>query len=164
MHTITVNRFQLPVSAHHGDFLISPKGKSMHKHLIGILLILSTMAMAEEQKTMCANNAGTIIMGAVTNTPYCKSNHTMDWWNAISWCDGQNKRLFHHSDCACDITTDCAIICPELINASTDFAWSSTTKDLSLALRIDLSTGMTYSTSYGPYHAYKRYKHYAICK
>ena len=89
MHTITVNRFQLPVSAHHGDFLISPKGKSMHKHLIGILLILSTMAIAEEQKTMCANNAGTIIMGAVTNTPYCKSN--LQWIGGMPFLGVMDK-------------------------------------------------------------------------
>ena len=65
------------------------------------ILIASSVALTEDTTTeTCANGAGAIITGHITGDKYCKSNKTMNWWNAVSWCDAQNKTLIALSDCA----------------------------------------------------------------
>ena len=84
--------------------------------LLTAILLISTVVLAEDTTTeTCANGAGTVITGAVTGHKYCMSNNTMNWWNAVSWCDGQDRRLFNLDDCGCSSTVSCTSKCPELL-------------------------------------------------
>ena len=74
----------------------------MKKTLIAmcIILTMSTQTHAEETTTeTCANGSGTIVTGLVSKHKYCKSNQKMNWWNAYTWCDGQDRQLFNLDDC-----------------------------------------------------------------
>lgn len=74
------------------------------------MLLMSSVVLADDITTeTCANGAGTVISGAVTGHKYCMSNNPMNWWNAISWCDAQGRRLFMRNDCACsDAVANCS--------------------------------------------------------
>ena len=79
-------------------------------------IMIPTTIIAEETTQTCANGAGTIVIGAITGHKYCKSNVKMNWWNAVSWCDAQGRRLFNLNDCGCsDTIANCAQNCPEVI-------------------------------------------------
>ena len=76
--------------------------------LLTAILLTSSVVLAEDTTTeTCANEAGTIITGAVTGHKYCLSNYYYDYWNAWAWCDAQGKRLFRMDDCGCDWSKDC---------------------------------------------------------
>ena len=135
-------------------------------NIIGLLFISSSIAMAEDNIPVetCANGAGTIIVGAITGHKYCKSNKTMNWWNAVSWCEGLNKRLFNFDDCKCDTTTDCRI-CPELVTdtAQNTSSWIYSACNNQHSLRVDTNTGALWSASYGIYCTPRMYSFHAIC-
>ena len=85
--------------------------------LICAVLFTTLVALADDITTeTCANGAGTVMIGAVTGHEYCMSNKTMNWWNGISWCDAQGRRLFSLEDCGChEAVADCSNNrCPEL--------------------------------------------------
>ena len=100
----------------------------MNKILISIIAVFMMSNAVVADDTTCANGAGVVITGAVTEHKYCKSNQKMNWWNAMAWCDGQDRRLFDISDCACsDITADCSKNkCPELNDVySAQWVWTA---------------------------------------
>lgn len=76
-------------------------------------LMISSIVVADDTNTACADGSGTIVIGAVTGHRYCKSNRSMNWWNAFSWCDGQKKQLVSLDDCAYSSQTGYGV-CPEL--------------------------------------------------
>ena len=97
----------------------------MHKFLLLTCLIcfMSMVALADETVETCAGGGGTIVIGAVTKYKYCKSNNSMNWWNAVSWCDAQKKELFTLDDCARNVTTS-YWHCPELVLGNRFEAWT----------------------------------------
>ena len=102
--------------------------------LLTAILLISTVSFAEDTTTeTCANGAGTVIEGAVADAngnkhKYCISNKTMNWWNAVSWCDALGKKLFSLEDCGCSGTTNCTDRCPELYTKIEAYAWTATPK------------------------------------
>ena len=122
--------------------------------LLTAIFLTSTVTLAEDTTTTetCANGAGIVIEGAVADAngnkhKYCKGKNTMNWWNAVSWCDAQGRRLFDRSDCACGNTTaDCAHSkCPELVGVGEDqWLWTSTSTPTgpSYAYLVALFTGL----------------------
>lgn len=101
--------------------------------MCGVIMI-SSLAFADDTVETCANGAGTVIVGAVTGHKYCNSNTRMNWWNAHAWCDALGKRLFVATDCACS-GTNCPYwySCPEMKGVTsnpdytnTDASWTGT--------------------------------------
>ena len=89
--------------------------------------IIPYVAMAEEDTTG-ADGAGTIVIG-VSGYKYCLSNKTMNWWNAVAWCDAMGKRLIDlNTDCGCNGTVKCEGYCPEIGNTSTESICTWTTR------------------------------------
>lgn len=80
----------------------------------GILMVPS-FSFAQEAD-ICADGAGTIVKGAITEHEYCKSNTSMNWWNAVAWCDALGRPMFKLDDCACSASTNCIKSCSELIS------------------------------------------------
>ncbi len=117
------------------------------------ILMMSSVVLAQEVET-CANGAGTVVVGVVTGHKYCMSNKTMNWWNAVSWCDGQDRRLFDLSDCGCSSTVNCANYkCPELAEeGNSRMLWTSTPRTSSHAYHIMPEYG-------GGYNMYNDYNH-----
>ena len=118
----------------------------MRKILIISSMLMMSFAVSAQEAETCANGAGTVITGAVTGHKYCKSNGTMNWWNAHAWCDALGRRLFDRSDCACGNTTaDCANgKCPELVGVGGEqWIWTSTPTPTgsSYAYIVSLSSG-----------------------
>ena len=119
--------------------------------LLTAILLTSTVTLAEDTTTTetCANGAGIVIEGAVADAngnkhKYCISNKTMNWWNAVSWCDAMGRKLFDRANCACGNTTaDCAgSMCPELKGVSSgDWVWSATPNGTTRAYSVSLSSG-----------------------
>lgn len=101
----------------------------MHKFLILIycLLMISSVTMAEEDTTpeTCANGAGTVFVGKVSNHKYCRSNKTMNWWNAVSWCDSIHMEPFDLNDCHWEQVTSLSN-CPEATGISDGMFWTAT--------------------------------------
>ena len=84
------------------------------------VIMISSVTFADDTVETCANGAGTVVIGAVSGHKYCNSKNGMNWWNAVTWCDGLGRRLFDLSDCACsDTTANCVNKCPELEGRST---------------------------------------------
>ena len=137
--------------------------------LLCSLLMISPTLMAEDSTTeTCANGAGTIITGAVTGTKYCMSNTDMNWWNAVSWCDGLNKKLFDITDCKCsDTLVDCkqgeAIICPELTKPeASNSIWAINTHSKEHGSSVILSSGQIGLTWYSNQRT--QANKYPLCK
>ena len=109
------------------------------------LLMVSTVAFADDITVeSCADGAGTVVIGAVSGHKYCKSNETMNWWNAWSWCDAQGKKMFSLDDCRCDeAVADCAgRMCSELVDVGTDeLVWTAVLYGSRCAYYIRLSSG-----------------------
>lgn len=99
--------------------------------LICGILMISLSAPAEDATETCANGAGVIKNGVITSHKYCMSNKTMNWWNAVSWCDGLGMSLFDlKKDCACsDTMADCYDYkCPEIYQIHSQHQiWTATT-------------------------------------
>ena len=94
--------------------------------LICGVLLTSTVATADDTTVeTCANGAGTVVIGAVTEHKYCRSNKGMNWWNAVAWCDGQSKRLLQLDDCKFNSTAS-PWICPDLVQVekSETYFWT----------------------------------------
>ena len=89
-------------------------------------MMISTTLIAEETPQTCANGAGTVITGAVTEHKYCRSNQQMNWWNAVAWCDALGRQLFSMDDCGCSELRDCSKSYPELISNLHRAQWTST--------------------------------------
>ena len=117
--------------------------------MCGVVMI-SSVAFAEDAVETCAGGAGTVVVGAVTGHKYCHGKKKMDWWNAYAWCDAMGRRLFDISDCACgNVTADCDNrMCPELVGVSTigasniyDRFWMNKNPWKGAAYRINIFTG-----------------------
>ena len=98
---------------------------------ICITFMISTAPLANDATTTetCANGSGTIIIGVVTGTKYCKSNKEVNWWNAYTWCDGITMELVNTADCHCsNMTSDCANNnCPEFKENLSNWCWLNST-------------------------------------
>ena len=110
-------------------------------------LMVSMSALADDTTTeTCADGAGTVIEGAVADAngnkhKYCMSNNIMNWWNAVSWCDAQGRRLFSMDDCAFSSTSGTSG-CPELKGiGGNQWIWTATPNGSSLAYIVTLSSG-----------------------
>lgn len=124
------------------------------------LLMVSSIALAQEATTeTCANGAGTVVIGKVSGHKYCKSNETMNWWNAWSWCDAQGRQSFSMDDCGCDGLKNCVGICPELVVNGSGHVWTSTPNGTTKAEYVEISYGSIK-------HNYERgwTAYYALCK
>ncbi len=143
-------------------------------------LMISTTVLAEDTSTTtetCANGAGTVVIGAITGHKYCKSNNTMNYWNAHAWCDAQGRQLFDLSDCGCDGTRTCQAqgtsgLCPELKNvygtSYDSYGWTSLASSESTAYYVSLTIGAVLN-GYSTFHDYKSYRNsshrqWALCK
>ena len=132
------------------------------------IMMISSVAIAEET-TVCANGAGTIVVGAISGREYCMSKESLNWWNSQAWCDAIGRTLFSLDDCECSTGTDCVERCPELnaVTTSREFAWTKTPVDESNAYLILLNvTGKNFYTKArniaydsGPMH-----RQHALCK
>ena len=102
----------------------------MRKKLIfvGCILIMPCVVYAEDTTTTqtCANGAGLVLPSTISGHEYCMSNNTMNWWNAVAWCDALGRRLFSMDDCGCDWSKDCTNGCPEVFQALLQWSWAST--------------------------------------
>ena len=122
-------------------------------------IMISTVAIAEETAETCANGAGTVITGAVTGHKYCQSNTSMDWWNAIAWCDALGRKLFSMDDCTYNSTSTS---CPELTEVGDSiYVWTTTPKSSTTNYNVRLSTG---SIHYGNNALRKNSTFFALCK
>lgn len=106
-------------------------------------IMIPTTIIAEETTQTCANGTGTIVIGAITGHKYCKSNVKMNWWNAVSWCDAQGRRLFNLNDCGCsDTIANCAQNCPEVsLVIGMQNSWTTSFKKIGYVDYIDLYNG-----------------------
>ena len=105
--------------------------------------MMSSVAFADDVAIeTCADGAGKVVVG-VSGHKYCKSNNTMNWWNAVSWCDALGRRLFDLSGCSCGNTTaDCRGKCPELVNIGGDKAiWCMSSRTSTNAHYVQLPAG-----------------------
>ena len=132
------------------------------------LCLTSTAILAEETIETCANGGGTVITGTISEHRYCLSNNTMNWWNAISWCDGLGQKLFSLNDCKCDDRTqNCTAKCPELagVRENDEYrTWTTTPFSTTLAYFVKLSSGNA-SANTSPYGDHSNsYSHRALCK
>ena len=107
------------------------------------MVMLSSVAFADDTTETCANGAGIVITGAVTGHKYCQSKQGFNWWNAYAWCDAQGRRLFDRSDCACGNTTaDCRGKCPELVGVGGEhWIWTASSASDSGNYHIFLAAG-----------------------
>lgn len=130
-------------------------------------MMISKVTIAEETTETCANGAGTVITGAVTGHKYCKSNNTMNWWNAVAWCDGLEKKLFNLSDCECsNVTANCSEngkkMCAELIKVGSQQIWTSSFARMGYVNEVTLYEGAV--SPYGYPELSRANGYFALCK
>ena len=133
--------------------------------LLTAIFLTSTVTLAEDTTTTetCANGAGIVIEGAVADAngnkhKYCKSKNTMNWWNAVSWCDAQGRRLFNLDDCGCSWELNCQNKCPELLLNVDQGIWTSNPKRTNEAYAVNFALGSIRNTN-----RYNDIYFYALC-
>ena len=131
------------------------------------ILFMTSVAMADDTTAeTCANGAGIVVTGLATGHEYCKSNSKMNWWNALSWCDAQGRRLFRIDDCGCsDTVSNCAKNkCPELTGVSQEqFWWTINPVNARAAYVIQPASGYIDSSGSGNGSRSNAHSHYALC-
>ena len=121
----------------------------------GVLMALSsTQAEGVQAGDSCARGGGTVVIGN-NGTVYCKSNHQMNWWTALDWCQQQGKQLIQYpADCSC-VEDGCPPgKCPNLAGIGEYTVWTSTANPQGTASYVDLKSGASINSprtqSYGP--------------
>lgn len=139
-------------------------------------LMMPCITVADEAVETCANGSGIVITGAIRGHKYCKSNNTMNWWNAYAWCDAQGRLLFDLDDCGCDGTRNCQSqywgLCPELAvkygTSYAPYAWSSVASSKEAVYYVSLQNGWLLNgySSYNDHASYRdsTHRHWALCK
>lgn len=113
--------------------------------LMGSILLTSSVARADDTVETCANGAGTVKVGAVSGDKYCRSNKSMNWWNAMAWCDGMGKQLIDlNTDCYRNGTTS-RWNCPEMVGCVSGWIWTRTPSGSKIVL-IDSSGNTGYAS------------------
>lgn len=114
--------------------------------LMGSILLTSSVARADDTpEETCANGAGTVKVGAVSGDKYCRSNKSMNWWNAMAWCDAQGKQLIDlNTDCYRNGTTS-RWNCPEMVGCVSTWIWTRSPSGSKIVL-IDGSGNTAYSS------------------
>ena len=103
-----------------------------------LCVFLATSAMAEPT----CNGGSTIT--AKDGTKFCKSNKTMNWWSAFTWCESQNRKLADFSKMCPGVSqasTNTEGDCPNLQGVENFCAWSSLASTSGLAFAVCLSSG-----------------------
>ena len=111
--------------------------------MCGVVMI-SSVVFAEDAVETCAGGAGTVVTGIISGRKYCSSKNSMNWFNAVAWCDAIGRRLFKLSDCECsDTTANCAgTKCPELMMENSAQHWTATAASSSDFWRVTLNGGI----------------------
>ncbi len=130
--------------------------------ICGILMMSSVVLAEDTTAETCADGAGTVVIGAVSGHKYCKSKIGMNWWNAVSWCDGIGRKLFSLDDCACsNATANCNWIdnngnettlkgCPEMNKQQgVAISWTRTASSSYQSYRVGLQSGYVDSQNRG---------------
>ena len=138
------------------------KGKVMKKYMIlmvSIFFMMTSVVLADDAIETCANGAGRIVTGKITGNKYCMSETKMNWWNAVTWCDGLGQQIFSLNDCECTASNNCTNVCPELVIDSTLVAspWVANPKGISGAYAVDVRWGTVVNTS-------RSYTNFTLCK
>lgn len=61
-------------------------------------MILSSASLCFAQEAdFCSDGSGTLVTGK-DGTEYCKSNQSMNWWSAITWCDAVGGKLIDQKE------------------------------------------------------------------
>ena len=128
----------------------------MKKIIVFLMCIFAMSAMAEPT----CNGGKTIT--AKDGTTFCKSDNTMNWWSAFTWCESQNRTLAEFktmcpgvSQAPSNTTGDC----PNLQGlADSGWVWSSLAYGSDDAIIVNLSSGAVTN-----YHRYN-YSSYALCE
>ena len=105
----------------------------------GMLMVSSVVFADDVSVETCANEAGKVVTG-ISGHRYCMSNNSMNWWNALSWCDAQGRHLMGLDNCnhsGVDETWNC----PELIGVGEGYVLMATSIDPSKSFRVLLSSG-----------------------
>ncbi|MBR6674339.1 MAG: hypothetical protein IKL32_00245 [Alphaproteobacteria bacterium] len=111
--------------------------------MCGVAMI-SSVVFADDTTETCAGGVGIVMTGAVTGHKYCFRAVGMTWWNAVSWCDAQGRRLVELRDCACGNTiSDCAgNKCPDLTGVSSGWwTWVMNSPSNSTSSTLNVNTG-----------------------
>ena len=137
----------------------------MKKIIVFLCLCLATPAMAAEPTC----NGGTLITthsasdeGCTSATcngkTFCKSDKTMNWWSAFTWCESQGRKLANLSKMCPNVSQvprnedgDC----PNLQGKGDVGGWSSLAYDEKYALGVNLSSGaISYGSRVADYYPY----------
>ena len=129
----------------------------------------ATSAIAAEPT--CEGRGGTIIKAYAATDPgcsdetcngheFCKSDKTMNWWSAFTWCESQNRKL-------ADFATMCPGVsqtpagtegnCPNLQGKGGGPVWSNLAYDSDRAILVNLSSGIVYDNT-------RNSNYYALCE
>lgn len=133
----------------------------MRKILISTCVILMI--------SVTANACGGITIKGNSGATYCLSKHTMNWYSAYAWCDGQGMKLIDLNS-VCKSSTSC----PEL-NLSSDqkthitnnggivgWTWTKTLVSRTFAYHVGF-TGAVHSNGDGGYLNRSNNQSLALC-
>lgn len=115
------------------------------------ILLLACVCMLCAGQAMAANcEAGTEIKGKNGHF-YCKSNKTMNWWSAGTWCEAQERHLATMEEMCPDTGSNNAWDgstgngkCANLNGVGSGIVWSSLASGSSYAFGVNLSDGDVY--------------------
>ena len=98
-----------------------------------------------------------------TTKTFCKSNGTMNWWSALTWCDAQGGNLATFTGMcpgAAPASNNVEGACPALqgVVGTSQWAWSGYPVGANYALGVNLLSGAVY------YYARYVNSHYAFCE
>ena len=110
------------------------------------LWISATMAECVGGTWVTANSVASnpdICTEATCNgATFCKSNGTMNWWSAFTWCASNGLHLASFQEMCPGISTDSPTTCVNLQGVGSDlWVWSALGKGDRDAFHVNLSTG-----------------------
>ena len=146
----------------------------MNKYMafIGAWLWVSA-AMAGEcvgGKWMTANSVdnnpnGNCTAATCNGASFCKSNGTINWWSAFTWCASNGLKLAKFQEMCPGVPTSTNNVtgaCPNLQGSGSGWVWSEMSNGSSYVMFLDLSSG---SIVPHPYVGRNSNAHcYALCQ
>ena len=111
------------------------------------ILFLTCTCLFFASAAMAACEAGTEITGKNGHV-YCKSNDSMNWWSAATWCEAQRRHLASMEEMCPDTGSNNAWDgsigsgkCANLNGVGSKYGWSSLASGSSDAFYVILSNG-----------------------
>ena len=100
-------------------------------------------------------------------TTFCKSDKTMNWWSAFTWCESQGRQLADLSVICpgvSQIPSNTSGVCPNFMGVDSGWVWSSLALYPTSVAVVNLYNGSIFNLHYNGHTRASDNGYFALCE